>query len=67
VLFIKKISSNLSAVRRYIIFSPLNTFMRKGMEPEPVSNFDPYLLLMDPDPGGPKTSWFLDLEQDPFP
>ncbi len=28
-------------------FSPLNTFMRKGK--------DPHLLLMDPDPGGPKT------------
>jgi hypothetical protein len=30
-------------------FSPLNTFMRKGKDP------DPQLLLMDPDPGGPKT------------
>jgi hypothetical protein len=31
-------------------FSPLNTFMRKGKDP------DPYLLLTDPDadPGGPK-------------
>ncbi len=28
--------------------SPLNTFMRKGKDP------DPYLLLMDPDPVGPK-------------
>ncbi len=33
-------------------FSPLNIFMRKGKDPEP----DPYLWLMDPDPGGPKTS-----------
>ncbi len=32
-------------------FSPLNTFMRKGKDPEP----DPYLWPMDPDPGGPKT------------
>jgi hypothetical protein len=30
-------------------FSPLNTFMRKGKDP------DPCLLLMDPDLGGPKT------------
>ncbi len=29
-------------------FIPLNTLMRKGKDP------DPYLLLMDPDPGGPK-------------
>jgi hypothetical protein len=28
-----------------------NTFMRKGKDPEP----DPYLLLMDLDPKGPKT------------
>jgi hypothetical protein len=32
-----------------IYFSPLNTFMRKGKDP------DPYLSPMDPDPGGPKT------------
>ncbi len=31
-------------------FSPLNSFMRKGKDP------DPYLRLLDPDPGGPKTS-----------
>ncbi len=31
-------------------FSPLNSFMRKGKDP------DPHLWLMDPDPGGPKTS-----------
>jgi hypothetical protein len=31
-------------------FSPLNTFMRKGKDPDP----DPHLWLMDPDPGGPK-------------
>ena len=30
-------------------FSPLNIFMRKGKDP------DPYLWLMDPDSGGPKT------------
>ncbi len=33
--------------------SPLNTFMRKGKDPEP--DPDPYLCLMDPAPGGPKT------------
>jgi hypothetical protein len=27
--------------------------MRKGKDPEPYP--DPYLLLIDPDPGGPKT------------
>jgi hypothetical protein len=32
-------------------FSPLNTFMRKGKDPDP----DPYLWIIDPDPGGPKT------------
>ena len=34
-------------------FSPLNTSMEKGkhLEPDP----DPYLRLVDPDPGGPKT------------
>ncbi len=34
-------------------FSPLNTSMRKGKDPEP----DPYLRLMNPnpDPGGPNT------------
>ncbi len=32
-------------------FSPLNTSMRKGKEPDP----DPWLWLMDPDPGAPKT------------
>ncbi len=44
-------------------YSPLNTFMRKGKDPEPER--DPYICLMDPDPdpGGPKTcgsrgSWF---------
>jgi hypothetical protein len=30
-------------------FSPLNNFMGKGKDP------DPYLSLIDPDPGGPKT------------
>jgi hypothetical protein len=32
-------------------FSPLNTFMKKGKDPD----LDPHLCLMDPDPGGPKT------------
>jgi hypothetical protein len=34
-------------------FGPLTTFMGKwkDLEPDP----DPYLCLMDPDPGGPKT------------
>ncbi len=31
-------------------FSPLNIFMRKGKDPDP----DPYLWLMDPNPGGLK-------------
>jgi hypothetical protein len=31
-------------------FSPLNTFMRKGKDPDP----ELYLCLMDPDPGGQK-------------
>ncbi len=31
-------------------FSPLKTSMRKGKDSEP----DPYLWLMDPEPGGPK-------------
>ncbi len=36
-------------------FGPLNTFMRKGKEPDP--DPDPHLWLLDPDPdsGGPKT------------
>jgi hypothetical protein len=34
-------------------FSPLKTFMRKGKDPE--LDLDPHLLLMDSDPGGPKT------------
>jgi hypothetical protein len=34
---------------RHIIFSLLNTFMRKGKDP------DPYLWPMDPYPEGPKT------------
>jgi hypothetical protein len=34
-------------------FSQLNTFMRKGKVSDP--NTDPYLSLMDPDPGGPET------------
>jgi hypothetical protein len=35
--------------RHYL--SPLNTFMREGKDPDPY----PYLSLMDPDLGGPKT------------
>jgi hypothetical protein len=34
-------------------FSPLNTLVRKGKDPEP--DPDPHLFLMDQDPGGPKT------------
>ncbi len=34
-------------------FSLLNIFMRKGKDQEP--DPDPHLLLVDPDPGGPKT------------
>jgi hypothetical protein len=45
--FCAKIFVEILFVRRY--FSPLNTVMRKGKDP------DPYLWLMDPDPGGPKT------------
>ncbi len=33
-------------------FSPLNTFMRKGKDP------DPYLCLTDPNPRGQKTCGF---------
>ena len=36
-----------------LYFSPLNTFMRKGKNPVP--DLDPYLWLMDPNPGGSKT------------
>jgi hypothetical protein len=38
-------------------YSPLNTFMRKVEEPDPDPDpdVDPYLCLMDPDPGGLKT------------
>jgi hypothetical protein len=39
--------------------SPLSTFIRKGKDlepkPEPDPHPDAYLLLTDPDPGGPKT------------
>ncbi len=51
--FLLKFSVEILFCRHY--FSPLNTFMRKGKDPDPVS--DPYLWLMDPDtdPGGPKT------------
>jgi hypothetical protein len=34
-------------------FSPLNTFMRKGKDPEPDPNTDQDLCLMDPDLEGP--------------
>ncbi len=38
-------------------FNLLNTFMRKGKDPNPELDPGPYLWLMDPapDPGGPKT------------
>jgi hypothetical protein len=29
--------------------------MRKGKDPEPEPDLEPNLLLMDPDPGSPKT------------
>ncbi len=31
-------------------FIPLNIFMRKGKDPKPDPQLDPYLLLLDPDP-----------------
>ncbi len=37
-------------------FSPLNTFMKKGKDPESDPGPDPYIWLMDPDPVRPKTS-----------
>ncbi len=37
--------------------------MIKGKDPKP----DPYLWLMDPDPGGPKTCGFADPNQVPDP
>ncbi len=45
--FLLKVCVKMLFCRHY--FSPLNTFMRKEKDP------DPHLLLMDPDPGGPKT------------
>ena len=45
--FFAKFCVKILFCRHY--FSPLNTFMRKGKGPNP----EPYLLLMDPDPGGP--------------
>ncbi len=40
-------------------FSPLNKFVRKSKDPEPHPELDfdpdPYIWLMDPDLGGPKT------------
>jgi hypothetical protein len=44
--FLLKFCLKMLFCRHY--FSPLNTFMRKVKGP------DPYLWLMDPDPGGPK-------------
>ncbi len=43
--FLQKFCVKMLFCRHY--FSSLNTFMRKGK--------DPHLLLIDPDPGGPKT------------
>ncbi len=49
--FLLKFCIKILWCRHY--FSPLNTFMRKGKDPDP----DPYIWLMDlePDPGGLKT------------
>ncbi len=47
--FLRKFCVKMLFCRHY--FSLLNTFMRKGKDTDP----DPYLWLMDPDPGGPKT------------
>jgi len=52
IKFFLKLCVKILFCRHY--FSPLNTSMRKGKDPEPDSV--PYLWLMDPDPGGPKTS-----------
>ncbi len=53
--FLLKFCVKILFCRHY--FSPLNTFMRKGKDPdlEPEPDPDPYLWLMDLDPGGPKT------------
>jgi hypothetical protein len=52
-------------------FSPLNTFMRNGKDPEPDPHPYPYLWLTDPDAdlGGPNTYGFYepDLDDDPDP
>ncbi len=45
-----KIFAKILLCRQY--FSLLNTFIKKGKDPEP--DPDPYLWQMDPDPGGPK-------------
>jgi hypothetical protein len=47
--FVLKFCGKILFCKHY--FSPLNTFMRKGKDP------DPYLCLIDPepDPGGQKT------------
>ncbi len=47
--FSSKIFVTMLFCRHY--FSPLNTFLSKGKDPDP----GPHLWLMDPDPGGPKT------------
>ncbi len=47
--FLLKFCVKILFCRHY--FSPLNESMSQGKDPEP----DPYLLLIDPDPGGPKT------------
>ena len=51
IIFSKQFCIEILFCKHY--FSPLNTFMRKGKVPDPEP--DPYLWLMDPDPGGPKT------------
>ncbi len=49
LIFLLKFCVKMLFCRHY--FSLLNTFMRKGKDPDP----DPYIGLMDPDPGGPET------------
>ncbi len=53
--FLLKFGVQILFSRHY--FTLLNTFMRKGKDPEPdpEPDPDPHVRLMDPDPGGPKS------------